>query len=143
LAERRVEESVEMDEAISRDQALLWLNDRLGRRMLIGLSVGCGEFSRSVVSAAGELRHWSATRSSDLSAAAGAALREVFAEGYAVGVADFDISDPLLRCEFAIRQAPHAKPAKLAGAAELVLRLGDTEVTITPASDDAHSGVPD
>lgn len=129
-----------MDEAIGRDQALLWLNDRLGQRMLIHVSVDCGDYSGSVLSAVGELRHWGTERGSYLSGATGAALREVFVEGYAVGMADFDISDPLLRCGFGIRQASRAEPAELEGAAGLVLRLGDTEVTITPASDDARSG---
>jgi hypothetical protein len=134
---------MEMDEAIGRDQALLWLNDRLGQRMLINLSVDSGEYSRSVVSAAGELRRWSSKRSSDRSGDPAAARREIFAEGYAVGLANFDISDPLLRCEFGIRQAPPVAAAKLEGAAELVLLLGDAEVTITPASDDPHFGVGD
>jgi hypothetical protein len=132
---------MEMDEAIDRAQALLWLNDRLGQRMLINLSVHGGDYSQSVLSAVGELRHWDTKRDSDLSRATGATRREVFVEGYSVGLADFDISDPLLRCGFGIRQAPHAEAAKLEGAAELVLRLGGTEVTITPAGDDARFGV--
>jgi hypothetical protein len=43
---------------ITRDETLLWLNDRLGRDVGVVLAVDRGEFSTLAVHVEGPLRHW-------------------------------------------------------------------------------------
>jgi hypothetical protein len=135
-----VEETVEMSETIDREGALLWLNDRVGQRVLVNLSVYSGGRARSVLSAVGELQHRTAQQS-PLVGRVRAALKENLAGLYAVGPCGLDLGDPSLRCDYTIREAS-TNLAKLEGAAELVIRPhGGAEVTITPAAGDADSEI--
>lgn len=43
---------------ISREEALLWLNDRLGKSVHASLEVEKGDVSVSLLAVQGELRHW-------------------------------------------------------------------------------------
>lgn len=40
------------------DDALLWLNDRLGKNVTVWVAAERGDIDRPVVSTQGELRHW-------------------------------------------------------------------------------------
>ena len=96
--------------------------------------------SRSVLSAVGELRH-SGAKVAPLEGAVGVALGEMFAGSYAIGTCDFDLSSKLA-AEYAVRDEPSRDLAKMDGAPELVIRVsGGIEITVTPASADAVSGV--
>lgn len=131
-----------MSEPIDRESALLWLLDRVSQRVLINMSVDLGDYSHSVFSTVGELQHWSSRPGALVATGIGDALRGTLAGLYAIGPCDFDISDPLLAAEFAVRKEPHGELAKLPGGAELVMRLGaGVEITITPAAADGVSGV--
>jgi hypothetical protein len=49
--------------AIARDEALLWLNDRVGRDVSIYVEIDCGDYTANVLSCeGGELRHWRADK---------------------------------------------------------------------------------
>jgi hypothetical protein len=41
------------------DPALLWLNDRLGKRVHVSIAVERGDTDDMVLAASGELKHWS------------------------------------------------------------------------------------
>lgn len=44
---------------ITRDQALLWLNDRLGQEVYVDVFLNLGDISPNVLTVLGTLRHWS------------------------------------------------------------------------------------
>jgi hypothetical protein len=73
----------------SRDEALLWLNDRLGKRVAIWIGINRGHLELDVFEVAGELRHWTEGQ-----AAGRAANRDSVAGLYEVGDdASLDLSD--------------------------------------------------
>jgi len=47
-------------EETTRDGALLWLNDRLGKSVHVSAVIDKGDYSVQLLAAAGELRHWRA-----------------------------------------------------------------------------------
>lgn len=69
------------------DDALLWLNDRLGKSVAVWIAIEQGDTELMVFEAAGELRHWSEERST-----AHAAGREDIVGLYDVSGASFDLS---------------------------------------------------
>ena len=70
------------------DDALLWLNDRLGKSVTVWIAVEHGDTETSILEATGVLEHWSEGR-----AGARAVGREDIAGLYDVGGASFDLSD--------------------------------------------------
>jgi hypothetical protein len=106
---------------VSQEDALLWLNDRLGDVVQIHVTVDCGDYSVTVIHVQGELHHF----------------REVVPEGgllpplqrevtrglYAVGAAaSLDIGDSRLPCKFALHRRELAAGVM---SDELVIGLGD------------------
>jgi hypothetical protein len=73
------DEPTPSDEAFL-DEALLWLNDRLGKSVTVLIALHTGDTDVSVLEAAGELRHWTEGR-----AAVRAASRDDVAGMYDVG----------------------------------------------------------
>jgi hypothetical protein len=71
------------------NDALLWLNDRLGKRIHIALVVDYGDSGTMVLAAAGELAHWS-ERKGDAEIAI---QRDDIAGLYDVGGAMLDLTD--------------------------------------------------
>jgi hypothetical protein len=88
---------------ISRDDALLWLTDRHGKQMHLSVRAVRGDDSFRVLSAIGELDHWSAS-TNPLAGETGVALRKQLIGLYVVGGCDFDISDPDSPFEFSLRE---------------------------------------
>jgi hypothetical protein len=71
------------------DDALLWLNDRRGRSVAVWVEVEEGDYASGVLSAEGELRHWS-----EGTTAVRATSREEIAGLYDVGEgSSFDLSN--------------------------------------------------
>jgi hypothetical protein len=111
---------------IGSDDALLWLHDRVGLRMVIDVRSGPDEPSRSIVSALGELRHWS-TGDDPFEGGVGEAVREVMLGMFVIGErCDFDVN--AVGYTFAVRKPTQSKPARASDvlppdATELVLRL--------------------
>jgi hypothetical protein len=70
------------------DDALLWLNDRLGGNVAVEIVVYRGDMEVAVLRAQGELRHWSAAQG-----AGRAVSREDVAGLYDVGGAALDLTD--------------------------------------------------
>jgi len=70
-----------------------WLHDRLGQELQLDTRVDCGGHTVSVVSAVGELRHWSDDDKPPLVGAAGDAVREEFMGLYTVGGTYFEIGE--------------------------------------------------
>jgi hypothetical protein len=108
-------------EDVGRDQALLWLNDRVGQSLSADVRVDCGDYSVSVLSVVGELSHWTADSDMPLVGHVEATVREQLVGLYQVGGGHFDLSDERLPGEFAIRGDPD----------ELVVSFGDTELLFT------------
>jgi hypothetical protein len=77
---------------VTREEALLWLNDRLGQTVEIDLRVDFDGDSLSAMSALGVLGHW--TSDGPLPAGeTGAALRESLIGLYEIGASHFDLSE--------------------------------------------------
>jgi len=74
---------------LTTDEALLWLNERVGKSVHVSVQLELGDYLRTLFAAEGELRHWSAR-------ASGGALsvpRDDLAGLYDVGGASLDLSD--------------------------------------------------
>jgi hypothetical protein len=119
---------------LSRDDALFWLNERIGLRVLVDIRVGAGV---SVLSAIGELRHFSDNHP-PTGDDAGVHLSEMFQAAYTIGGNDIDLSLPDL--EFRVRDEPKSEMAKSPGVPELAIATAGVEITITPAAESVESG---
>ncbi len=75
---------------VTRDDALLWLNDRLGKSVHVSVVLEKGDLPVTVLEAEGELHHW---RESETASASAGLPREDLIGWYAVGGARFDLSD--------------------------------------------------
>lgn len=75
---------------ISREEAQLWLHDRLGHEVGFDTRLDCGGHTVSVVSAVGELHHSSDEDEPPLVGAVGDVLRTKFTGLYSVGGSQFD-----------------------------------------------------
>ncbi len=75
--------------AMTRDEALLWLNDRVGRSVHVSVTLESGG-GGSVLEGEGVLRHWSEVAGSD---PALSVPRDDLAGWYAVGDVRFDLTD--------------------------------------------------
>lgn len=86
------------EQSLTRDGALMWLNERLGRVVTATVAVELGGYSASLLEASGPLRHWrdADEEASQASNEAGL-LREDIAGRYYVGnsadAAALDLSD--------------------------------------------------
>jgi hypothetical protein len=121
---------------ITRDEALFWLNDRLGQRMGLNVTLERGDYFGHVLSATGELRHTVGGRPPI--GHVGAAIGETLMGLYNIGGCDFDLSERVPYV-FAVREwsAPAAQPphAELPHA-ELVIDVAPgVEVAIMAATD--------
>jgi hypothetical protein len=119
---------------LDRAGALLWLNDRLGERVNLNVSIDVGDYPASVLSASGVLRHWrQACASGELRPvhrtilAIGAASEEELSGSYEVGTVALDLSDDL-PCEFWVC---NGEIDQLGGVDQLIARIGDVQVAVT------------
>jgi hypothetical protein len=76
------------DEPTTRDDVLLWLNDRIGKRVNVSVELEKGDYPVTVLEAEGELLHWR-----DTDSARTTPVRDELIGWYAVGDARFDLSD--------------------------------------------------
>jgi hypothetical protein len=118
---------------ISRDDALLWLNDRLGQRMTMSLRTTGPDCSFGVLTIVGELDHWSASIE-PFGGPTGRSLREQLIGLYVIGGCEFDVSDGEMTCEFAVRDR-RSTGRGVPDDNELVIAFADgVELGIQPAA---------
>jgi hypothetical protein len=128
---------------ISRDDALLWLHDRVGQRMVIDVRSGPDE-PRSIVSAMGELRHWS-TGDDPWEGGVGEAVRQTMLGNFVIGgQCHFDVN--AVGYTFAVRKPTQPNPALASDvlppdATELVLRLDPYVEIWVAAAEHALPGI--
>jgi hypothetical protein len=78
---------------MTRDEALLWLNDRCGHSADLTIEYDQGDATVALVTAAGKLCHWSSQAGEEVEAAKNLGRRDDIAGWYKVGTTGFDISD--------------------------------------------------
>jgi hypothetical protein len=76
---------------LARDEALLWLNDRLGESVHVSVNAEKGDLEVTVLEAEGSLRHW--REASPAGAAWEGLPRDDLIGSYEVEGAHFDLSD--------------------------------------------------
>lgn len=86
------------DKSLTRDAALMWLNDRLGRIVTADVQVELGGYSASLLQASGRLRHWreadeESSRASNLAGLARADIEGQYYVGDSEDSAALDLSD--------------------------------------------------
>lgn len=87
---------------IDRKQAMLWLHDRFDRRVEIDMRVTWGDSTFSVLSAIGQLKHWTHDLPSPPEGAVGEMLRHKLIGSYEIGNAHLDISDERVPLTFSL-----------------------------------------
>ena len=108
---------------MTRDEALLWLNDRLGKSVHVSVQVTRGDSDVWVVYGEGELLHWRSVPGAERQAEV---PRDDLAGWYVAGTTRFDLTD--LDQDTKIRIGPDA--------ATLVISLSDAvTVEIVEQSD--------
>jgi len=75
------------EDALTRDEALLWLNDRLGEPVRVAVEIARGDWNSEVVAGEGNLAHWSENHRNSLRP-----LSPDLAGWYVVGDTHFDLT---------------------------------------------------
>jgi hypothetical protein len=125
--------------AIDRHEALLWLNDRLGRQMSLTLRRSTDRGSFGVLSVTGELDHWSSSIG-PIPGDDGELVREQLIGLYVIGGCNFDISAPGAAVAFSLRERGTVSGQPLDS--ELIITLADEiELGIMPPVASVPDGV--
>jgi hypothetical protein len=104
---------------ITRDEALLWLNDRLGKVVVADLRIGYD----CVCSTEGNLTYWTDRNPESIAGPTGAVMAEGLTGLYDIGKTVFELTPMAVPWSFAIRQFP---------VHELVARFESVELRFTP-----------
>jgi hypothetical protein len=103
---------------ITRDEALLWLNDNIGKVLIADLRIGY----HCVCSTEGNLTYWTDRNKELILGPTGAVMAEGLTGLYDIGETVFELTPMSVPWSFVIRQFPY----------ELVARFESVELRFTP-----------